>query len=91
MSIAFYLLAAFFCYLMILVISHLKALSRCVDFDKGAPWKEANQMTPEEQSAVAWWSGLSDEDLKQLILKSYRQHLEHAEELKALGFTYGVS
>lgn len=47
-------------------------------------------MTPEEQSAVKWWEGLSDEDLKQLILKSYRDHLAHIEELKALGFKWGV-
>lgn len=47
-------------------------------------------MTPEEQSAVDWWESLSDEDLKQLILQEYRRHLAHFEELKALGFKWGV-
>lgn len=47
-------------------------------------------MTQEQMEAVAWWSGLSDEDLKQLILQEYRRHLAHNEELKALGFKWGT-
>lgn len=44
-------------------------------------------MTAEEQAAIAWWEGLSDDDLKALILKNYKQYQE---ELKALGFKWGV-
>jgi hypothetical protein len=47
-------------------------------------------MTAEEQAAVAWWTGMSDEELKQRILESYRNMLKHKEELKALGFKWGV-
>jgi hypothetical protein len=47
-------------------------------------------MTDEEQKAIAWWSGLSDEELKQRILEGYRTHLAKIEELKALGFKWGV-
>jgi hypothetical protein len=44
-------------------------------------------MTDEEKAAQAWWLSLSDEELKQLILKSYMQHQEL---LKELGFKWGV-
>ena len=44
-------------------------------------------MTDEEKAAVVWWESLSDEDLKQLILKNYR---EHRAEREALGFKWGV-
>lgn len=47
-------------------------------------------MTDEEKSAVTWWEKLSDEELKAIILQEYRRHLAHVEELKALGFKWGV-
>lgn len=43
-------------------------------------------MTDEEKDAVAWFESLSDEDLKTLILKSYR---DYKNEREALGFKWG--
>lgn len=47
-------------------------------------------MNEEEKKAAAWFNGLSRDEVRELIVQSYRDHLKHTEELKALGFKWGV-
>jgi hypothetical protein len=48
-------------------------------------------MTVEEMKAAQkWFENLTDEEVKQLVVTPYRNHLKHVEELKALGFKWGV-
>lgn len=47
-------------------------------------------MTNEEKLAFAWWEGLSDAEIKQRVLEAYRYNLKKREELKELGFKWGV-
>ena len=44
----------------------------------------------ELKAAQAWFLGLDDEQVKEVMLKAYRDHLAHVAEREALGFKWGV-
>lgn len=47
-------------------------------------------MTAEEQAAQTWWLSLGDDQLKEVIVEAYRNHLKNVEERKELGFKWGI-
>lgn len=45
-------------------------------------------MTEEEKAASKWFASLNNEQVRELIVESYRAHLKHVEERKELGFKW---
>ena len=47
-------------------------------------------MTDEEKAAQRWWLCMSDDQMLEVMVNAYREHIKHQTERKELGFKFDI-